>query len=72
VEKLENTYKKAPIVEQVWVYGNSFKSSLIAVVVPKEDALKVGHGHGCWGRGGARWAAPRVGARGQGASSRAW
>jgi hypothetical protein len=27
---------------QVWVYGNSFKSSLVAVVVPKEDKLKVG------------------------------
>lgn len=25
---------------QVWVYGNSFKSQLVAVVVPKEDALK--------------------------------
>jgi hypothetical protein len=24
----------------VWVYGNSFKSSLVAVVVPKADALK--------------------------------
>jgi long-subunit acyl-CoA synthetase (AMP-forming) len=25
---------------QVWVYGNSFKSVLVAVVVPKEDAIK--------------------------------
>lgn len=25
---------------QVWVYGNSFKSCLVAVVVPKEDAIK--------------------------------
>lgn len=25
---------------QVWVYGNSFKSSLIAVVVPKPEAIK--------------------------------
>jgi len=39
VEKLESTYKKAPGVEQVWVYGNSFKSCLVAVVVPKQEAL---------------------------------
>jgi long-chain acyl-CoA synthetase len=40
VEKLENTYSKAPVVEQVWVYGNSFKSCLVAVVVPVEDSIK--------------------------------
>lgn len=27
-------------VLQVWVYGNSFKSSLVAIVVPKVDAIK--------------------------------
>ena len=26
-------------MEQVWVYGNSFKSCLVAVVVPKTTAL---------------------------------
>jgi long-chain acyl-CoA synthetase len=40
VEKLEATFKKAPLVEQVWVYGNSFKSQLVAVVVPAAPALK--------------------------------
>ncbi|WIA35224.1 hypothetical protein OEZ86_003686 [Tetradesmus obliquus] len=40
VEKLEAIYKKSPSVEQVWVYGNSFKSVLVAVVVPKDDAIK--------------------------------
>jgi long-chain acyl-CoA synthetase len=40
VEKLEATFKKAAMVEQVWVYGNSFKSSLVAVVVPLPAALK--------------------------------
>lgn len=25
---------------QVWVYGNSFKSSLVAIVVPKAEAIK--------------------------------
>jgi long-chain acyl-CoA synthetase len=27
-------------LSQVWVYGNSFESSLVAVVVPKADAIK--------------------------------
>jgi long-chain acyl-CoA synthetase len=40
VEKVEAVYKKNPLVEQIWVYGNSFESTLVAVVVPNEDALK--------------------------------
>ena len=40
VEKVEAVYKKCPLVEQIWVYGNSFESTLVAVVVPNEDALK--------------------------------
>ena len=40
VEKVEGTFKKAEPVEQVWVYGNSFKSCLVAVVVPKKEALE--------------------------------
>ena len=40
VEKIEGCYKKDPFVEQIWVYGNSFKSFLVAVVIPKE--MKVG------------------------------
>eukprot|EP00878_Enallax_costatus_P034556 GHUV01038321.1.p1 GENE.GHUV01038321.1~~GHUV01038321.1.p1 ORF type:complete len:126 (+),score=25.90 GHUV01038321.1:143-520(+) len=38
-EKLELAYQHAPAAEQVWVYGDSFKSSLVAVVVPKKDAV---------------------------------
>jgi long-chain acyl-CoA synthetase len=26
-------------LDQIWVYGNSFESSLVAVVVPKRDVL---------------------------------
>jgi long-chain acyl-CoA synthetase len=33
-------YKKSSLVEQIWVYGNSFENSLVGVVVPNEDALK--------------------------------
>ncbi len=39
VEKLEETYKSVGIVEQVWVYGNSFESTLVSVVVPVESDL---------------------------------
>ncbi|PNX99167.1 long chain acyl-CoA synthetase 1-like protein, partial [Trifolium pratense] len=40
LEHLENVYGITPIVEDVWVYGNSFKSVLVAVVVPNEDIAK--------------------------------
>ncbi|XP_061337673.1 long chain acyl-CoA synthetase 1-like isoform X2 [Gastrolobium bilobum] len=37
LEHLENVYGITPIVEDIWVYGNSFKSVLVAVVVPNEE-----------------------------------
>jgi len=37
---VEAVYKKSSLVEQIWVYGNSFESILVAVVVPNEDTLK--------------------------------
>jgi long-chain acyl-CoA synthetase len=40
VEKLESVYKGADVVEQVWVYGNSLESTLVAVVVPREKPLR--------------------------------
>ncbi|KAK9812539.1 hypothetical protein WJX73_007361 [Symbiochloris irregularis] len=39
-EKLEQVYKEAENVAQVWVYGNSLESTLVAVVVPEERDLK--------------------------------
>lgn len=39
VEKVESVLKSSPLVDQVWVYGNSFESCLVAVVVPNEKAL---------------------------------
>lgn len=41
VEKVEAVYKKNALVEQVWVYGNSFESCLVAVVVPQAPKLEV-------------------------------
>ncbi|GLU16722.1 hypothetical protein SLE2022_331390 [Rubroshorea leprosula] len=40
LEYLENVYGITPVVEEIWVYGNSFKSMLIAVVVPHEENIK--------------------------------
>ncbi|GMN52267.1 hypothetical protein TIFTF001_021413 [Ficus carica] len=40
LEHLENVYAITPIVEDLWIYGNSFKSSVIAVVVPHEENTK--------------------------------
>jgi len=34
VEKIEMEYAKCPAVNQVWVYGNSFKTCIVAVVNP--------------------------------------
>lgn len=39
VSKLEATFGDSPLVRQIYVYGNSARSYLLAVVVPTEDAL---------------------------------
>ena len=42
VSKLEAVFGDSPLVRQVYVYGNSARAYLLAVIVPTEDALK-GH-----------------------------
>mmetsp|Transcript_27949 Transcript_27949/g.45489 ORF Transcript_27949/g.45489 Transcript_27949/m.45489 type:complete len:513 (+) Transcript_27949:788-2326(+) len=37
-EKVESVYGKSSCVGQIWVYGNSFQSFLLAVVVPNMDS----------------------------------
>lgn len=37
VENVEAVYQKSPVVSQLWVYGNSFKSFLLAVIVPSAE-----------------------------------
>lgn len=38
-EKIENIYVRSKYVAQVFIYGNSYKSSLIAIIVPEETVL---------------------------------
>lgn len=40
VEFLEKVYGVSPMIEDIWVYGDSFKSMLVAVVVPNEENAK--------------------------------
>ncbi|CAM6096502.1 unnamed protein product [Calypogeia fissa] len=40
VENLENIYGQCNVVEMIWVYGNSFESFLVAIVVPKASVLE--------------------------------
>lgn len=39
-EKIENIYTRSKYVAQVFVYGNSYKSSLISVIVPEETVVQ--------------------------------
>jgi fatty acid CoA ligase FadD9 len=39
VSKLEAVLQRSPLVRQIYIYGNSTRSYLLAVVVPAEDAL---------------------------------
>jgi long-chain acyl-CoA synthetase len=48
-EKIEVAYGKAPVVGQIWVYGNSYKSFCLAVVVPAADVIaNYCHTNGWW------------------------
>lgn len=38
-EKIEMALERSPLVEQIFVYGNSLESVLVAAVVPKKRAL---------------------------------
>ena len=39
-EKLENSYGKIDIVKQIFVYGDSLQSFLVAIVVPEDDEVR--------------------------------
>lgn len=38
-EYIESVYGKSSVVGQIWIYGNSYKSLLMAVIVPQVEAL---------------------------------
>ncbi|KAG9440845.1 hypothetical protein H6P81_021010 [Aristolochia fimbriata] len=40
IESIESKYGRCPLVTSVWVYGNSFESFLVAVVVPERKAIE--------------------------------
>lgn len=40
VENIESKYLQCPLITSIWVYGNSFESFLVAVVVPDRKALE--------------------------------
>ncbi|KAM5548820.1 hypothetical protein ABKV19_000300 [Rosa sericea] len=40
VESIESKYLQCPLITSIWVYGNSFESFLVAVVVPHRKALE--------------------------------
>ncbi|KAF7810939.1 long chain acyl-CoA synthetase 2-like [Senna tora] len=40
VENIENKYLQCPLIASIWVYGNSFESFLVAVVVPEKKAIE--------------------------------
>lgn len=39
LEKVETSYEKCPLVGQFWLYGNSYRNVVVAVVVPSAAAL---------------------------------
>jgi long-chain acyl-CoA synthetase len=39
LEKIENVYAAFPIVQQIYVHGDSFQSYLLAIVVPDPVVL---------------------------------
>lgn len=70
VEKVESVLKTCPLVEQIWVYGNSFESCLVAVVVPQKKALMAWAAkHGLQGTYEVRHAGKHTGASWQDAFS---
>jgi long-chain acyl-CoA synthetase len=53
-EKIETVYAKSPLVGQCWVYGNSYKSFVVSVIVPNAEPLSnICKEKGWWGNDAA-------------------
>jgi long-chain acyl-CoA synthetase len=37
--ELENIFKKSKYISQIWIYGNSFHTTLVVVVVPEYETV---------------------------------
>src|SRR4029077_3698473 len=46
VSNLEAVFGDSPLIRQIYVYGNSARAYLLAVIVPTEDALSRQDGEG--------------------------
>ncbi|PIN24046.1 Long-chain acyl-CoA synthetases (AMP-forming) [Handroanthus impetiginosus] len=40
VENLENIYGLVPEIDSIWIYGNSFESFLVAIIIPNKQAAE--------------------------------
>lgn len=38
-EHLEGIYAKSPFISQIWIYGDSLKASIVAIVVPSRNVI---------------------------------
>eukprot|EP00933_Yihiella_yeosuensis_P074417 TRINITY_DN83343_c0_g1_i1.p1 TRINITY_DN83343_c0_g1~~TRINITY_DN83343_c0_g1_i1.p1 ORF type:complete len:474 (+),score=36.61 TRINITY_DN83343_c0_g1_i1:34-1422(+) len=51
LEKVEDIYGKSPLVSQLWCYGNSYKSMMVAIVVPNVIPLyELAVSNGWWSK----------------------
>jgi len=49
VEKVEGVYGQSTLIGQIYVYGNSYKNDIVAVVVPSAEAIRrVATENGWW------------------------
>ena len=38
-EKIERVYEKCPLIQQIFVYGDSLRSNIVAIVIPDEGEV---------------------------------
>ena len=38
-EKIERVYEKCPLIQQIFVYGDSLRSNIVAIIIPDEGEV---------------------------------